>query len=238
MKKIIASLVIACYALTAAAQKEIINDPNAELREINGTFNNIKISGGIDLFLTQSDEEAIAVSASENKFKEGIKTIIENHTLRIFYLGIKGWNNDKKSMRVYVSFKNLEKIEASSACDIQVAGSIKTPTLTFSLSGASNFKGAVNVTDLKMNLSGASDVTIKGFASSVQIESSGASDVKGFDLITDFCTAKASGASDINITVNKELNASASGASDIYYKGDAVIKEMHAGGASTVGKKS
>ncbi len=238
MKKLIASLVVVFSVLVALAQKEIVNDPNAELRSINGSFKNIKISGGIDLFLTQSDDEAIAVSASENKFKDGIKTLVVNNTLQIFYFGNNGGSNSKnKNLRVYVSFKNLESINASSACDIQVAGNINVPALTIDLSGSSDFRGVVNISDLKINLSGASDVMISGVAKNINIETSGASDVKGYNLVTDVCTAKASGASDINITVNKELNATASGASDIFYKGNCVIKEMHANGASSVSKK-
>lgn len=238
MKKIIAGLFFIGIAQFVAAQKEIINDANAERRIINESFTSIKVSSGISLYLSQGDDEALAVSASENKYKDGIKTLVEGGVLKIYYFGSKGWNSDKKNMRVYVSFKNLEKIEAAGASDIQVAGSITVATLKISLSGASDFKGAVAVTNLKIDLSGASDVTIKGSATTVQIETSGASDVKGYDLKTDFCTAKASGASDINITVNKELNAGASGASSIRYKGEGVIKEMHAGGASSVGKKS
>ncbi|MGF2414112.1 head GIN domain-containing protein [Ferruginibacter sp.] len=238
MKKIIASLFFASMVMVATAQKEIVNDPNAEIREVSGSFNSIKISGGIDLFLTQSEDEAIAISASEDKFKEGIKTVVEDNVLRIYYFGDKNWNNFKnKNLRVYVSFKNLEKINASAACDVHVAGVINVPSLMLSLSGACDFKGAVKVTELRMDLSGASDVTIKGIASTVRIESSGASDVKGYDLETDFCTAKASGASDVNITVNKELSANASGASDISYKGDAKLIESHASGASSVSKK-
>jgi Putative auto-transporter adhesin, head GIN domain len=237
MKKLMVSIFISCLALLAFAQKEIVNDANAEARTLTGSFNSIKISGGIDLFLSQGDNESAAVSASEQKYKDDIKTIVENNTLRIFYLGTKGWNKDKKNLRVYVAFKNLESVQASAACDVQVAGIIKVPSLLLTLSGACDFKGAVNVTDLKMSLSGASDVKIKGVATNVHVESSGASDVTGFDLVTDFCTAKASGASDINITVNKELTASASGASDISYKGNAVIKDMHANGASSVSKK-
>lgn len=238
MKKIIASLFFAVTALVATAQKEIVNDPNAEIREISGSFNSIKITGGIDLFLTQSDEEAVVISAAEDKFKEGIKTVVEDNTLKIYYFGEKSWNSFKnKNLRVYVSFKNLQKLDASSACDIQVAGSIKVPSLTLSLSGASDFKGAVNVGELKIGASGASDVTIKGIATSVRIETTGASDVKGYDLITELCTASASGASDINITVNKEIKATASGASDISYKGNAAIKESHASGASSVSKR-
>jgi hypothetical protein len=38
--------------------------------------------------------------------------------------------------------------------------------------------------------------------------------------------------------VNEELNAHASGASSIYYKGSGVIREIKTGGASSVAKKS
>jgi hypothetical protein len=238
MKKIMASVFFAGMAMMAAAQKEIVNDPNAEMRTISGSFNSIKVSGGINLFLTQSDDEAVAVSAAEDKFKEGIKTVVEDNILKIYYFGERSWNSFKnKNLRVYVSFKDLQKLDASSASDIQVAGSIKVSSLTLSLSGASDFKGAVNVNELKIGASGASDVTIKGIATSVRIETTGASDVKGYDLVTEICTASASGASDINITVNKEIKATASGASDISYKGNAQVTESHASGASSVGKK-
>jgi hypothetical protein len=239
MKKLMATVFIYSFALMALAQKEIVNDANAELRTVNGSFSSIKISGGIDLFVSQGENEAVAVSATEQKFKNDIKTVVENNTLRIYYEGDKSWNTSwkNKKLRVYVSFKNLEKIEASGACDVQVSGIIKTTSLVLNMSGASDFKGRVQLENLKMDLNGASDVKIGGTATTVKIESSGASDVNGYDLVTDFCTAKASGASDISITVNKELTAIASGASDISYKGNAQVKEKHANGASSVGKK-
>ncbi len=239
MKKIIAVLMVTCSMLAAKAQKEIINDPNAEPRTLSSNFSSIKISDGIDLFLSQSDAEALAVSASETKYRDAIKTEVANGQLRVYFANEKIWTNWKnRHLRVYVSFKTLEKVEASGACDVQVSGVISVPSLFLSLSGASDFKGAVQISDeLKLNLSGASDVTIKGTAQKVEIESSGASDVKGYELSADYCTAKASGASDIHITVNKELTANASGASDIKYKGDAVIKDQHTGGASSIGKK-
>jgi len=62
--------------------------------------------------------------------------------------------------------------------------------------------------------------------------------VKGYELVTDNCSVRASGASDIRISVNKELNAHLSGASSVYYKGDAVIKDLHSSGASNVSRKS
>jgi hypothetical protein len=147
------------------------------------------------------------------------------------------WNTGNKKLKAYVSFKDLEKLQASGASDVQVAGTINVPSLQLEMTGASDFKGAVKTEILKLDLSGASDATISGVTSSVYIHSSGASDFKGYDLVTDVCSAKASGASDIHITVNKELSADASGASDISYKGNAIIKDQHSSGASSIGRK-
>ena len=238
MKYIPGFFIALLISATVHAQKDIINDPNAELRTINGSFTKIKVSNAIDLYLTQSETEAVAVSATENYIKENIRTIVEDGTLKIYYEGSKGiFGFKKRKMRAYVSFRQLEKLYASGASDVQVSGMISGNSLALIMSGASDFKGAVNLSELSMELSGASDVTIKGIATILTIESSGASDVKGYDLIADKCTAKASGASDVHITVTKELNANASGASDILYKGEAVLKENHSSGASNVSKK-
>jgi hypothetical protein len=237
MKKILLSIMVLGSAYFAMAQKAFVNDPNAEIRNLNGSFNAIKVSGGIDLYLSQFDTESIAVSAAEQKYKDRIKTVIENGTLKIYYEGEKMWSSNNKKLKAYISFKTLQRLQASGASDVQVAGTINGASLMLDMSGASDFKGAVNVSDLSIELSGASDATISGAAKKVTIESSGASDVKGYNLVTEVCNAKASGASDINITVNNEISASASGSSDISYKGTAVIKNSHSSGSSSVSKK-
>jgi Putative auto-transporter adhesin, head GIN domain len=237
MKNIFLSIVFFLVAFISNAQQTIVNDANAEQRTLTGSFTAIKVSGGIDLYLSQSSEEALAVSATEQEYRNNIKTVIENGTLNIYYDSKKGWTKGNKKLKAYISFKNLERLEAGGASDIQVAGSIKSASLSIDISGASDFKGAVDVNSLTMQLSGASDAKISGTAANVTIESSGASDFKGYDLTTENCTAKASGASDINITVNKELNVHASGASDIFYKGSCVVKDLHTSGASSVSRK-
>ena len=237
MKRIFLLFIVFATAYSAKAQNELVIDANAEVRTVSGSFNAIKVSGGIDLYLSQSNDEAIAVSASEDRFKQSIKTTVDNGVLKIRYDGDKLWAMIKnKKLKVYVSFKNLDRLDASGASDVVVAGIIAGNKLDLHLSGASDFKGAVKVNDLQLDLSGASDVKISGTAITVHIASSGASDVKGDDLKTEVCSANASGASDINIAVNKELNVHASGASKILYSGDALIKEMHSSGASKISK--
>jgi hypothetical protein len=237
MKNILLAVALIFINIASDAQQTIVNDANAEQRQLTGSFTAIKVSGGIDLYISQSATEALAVSASEQKYIDDIKTVVENGVLRIYYDSKIRWTKGNKKLKVYLSFKNIERLEANGSSDVHVAGIIAVPSLSLDMNGASNFKGAVNVTNLTMELSGASDARISGTATNVTIQSSGASDLKGYDLVTENCTAKASGASDINITVNKELNVHASGASDVYYKGTGVIRDIHSSGASTVAKR-
>jgi len=224
--------------LASTAQRTIVNDPNVALRSDIKGFHGIHVTNAIDLYLSQSDEEVVAVSAADPKWRDRIRTEVIGGILHI-YLDNRGfiWNGGKK-MRAYISFTHLDVLNASGASDVYVDGVISGDNLEIKLTGASDFKGAIKVGSLKLDASGASDAQITGsVAGMTTIQAHGASDLKGYDLVTDNCDAHVSGASDVRITVNKELNAHASGASSIYYKGEAVIRDLHSSGASSVNKK-
>jgi hypothetical protein len=227
-------------ALHLSAQKTIIHDPNAQLRSV-GNFHAIDVSDAIDLYLSQGDKETVAVSASDTKWRDRIRTeVVGDGELRISLapphrLASEGANH---KLRVYISFTSLDKLTASGESDVYVDGVIAGKVLSISLSGSSDFKGAVLIDELKVEQSGASDAVITGKVSGMtSIEASGASKLKAYDLATGSCDARASGVSEIQITINKELTAHASGASRVYYHGEAIIREMHSSGASNISKK-
>lgn len=236
MKKIGLLLTAIGLVLLATAQQNVVVDPNASVRNLQGIFNAIQVSDGIDLYLSQSDQAAVAVSAADERSKSDIKTELKNSTLFIKYDGDRGWIKKNKKLKVYVSFKELTGINASGSSDVFVLGKLTTTNLDIHMSGACDFKGAVYANKLNLKLSGASDVHISGSVNILDIESSGASDVKSFDLVANYCKANVSGASDVQITVNKELTAQATGASDIRYKGNALLKEKQNSGASSIRK--
>jgi hypothetical protein len=238
MKKFLLLLVSAAFVMSVQAQKTI-NDPNAEVRNV-GSFHAIRVSNAIDLYISQSGSEAVAVSASDERYRNRIKTEVDNGVLKIWFdhdNDWKLWNTGNKKLKAYVSVRELERLTASGACDVMIDGVLRSNSLNINLSGASDLKGNIEVSTLNIDQSGASDVTISGRTGSLKIEVSGASSFRGFDLATENCQARASGASDIKITVTKELNAKASGASSIQYKGNAVIRELHSSGASSVNKR-
>ena len=63
MKRIFV-LLLAVISLQTYAQDAVINDPNAEKRNVSG-FHGVECGGGIDLYLTQGGTEAVAISASD-----------------------------------------------------------------------------------------------------------------------------------------------------------------------------
>jgi hypothetical protein len=239
MKKII-NLVILAATFTIVTAQKTINDVNAEKRNVVG-FHAIEVGGGIDLYLSQGDE-AVAVSASETKYRDRITTEVVNGVLKIRYEYEKGlrinWTSSKMQLKAYVSVKELDKLNASGGSDVRVEGSLTFTKLALGVSGGSDFTGKVDVTDLKANASGGSDIHISGSAKTLDIDVSGGSDFKGFDLTVENCTVEASGGSDVSVTATKELNVESSGGSDVYYKGAAMIRNIKSSGGGSVKKTS
>lgn len=225
-------------SLNSYGQETVINDRNAEVRNVK-PFSAIDVSGAIDVYLSQGNSEAVAVSASEEKYRDRIITEVSNGTLKIYFDGNKlGWNVGNKRLRAYVSFKDVHSLEATGASSFKIDGTISGNNLDVKLTGASNLTGNVKFSKLVADINGASQIKISGSVNDIDIDARGASDVKGYDLAVDGCSVKATGASDVRITVNKEISVNATGASSVFFKGDAVMTNVHTTGASSVSKKN
>lgn len=223
------------FTLSAFAQKTI-NDANAQERQAKD-FTGISVSHAFDVYLTQGNEEKVAVSASDQKYLEYITVEVRNGILHI------GWDHKKKrdlkgnkKLKAYISFKKINKLKASGACDVNIVGSLNADDLDIDLSGASDLAGKITARSLKLDMSGSSDMKLTGEAADLKMKLSGACSFKGFDFATATCDVRASGASDVKITVNKELSADVSGASDISYKGTGLIRDVKTSGASSIRK--
>ena len=162
MKKLL--FILSVFVLSVSVHAQLtINDPNAEVREAKN-FHAISVSNAFDVFIAQGNEEAVAVSASDQKYRDEIKVEVDNGVLKI---GLKnegkfwkGWDGNKMKLKAYISFKNIDKLSASGACDVRVQGTINADDLEIRLSGASDLKeGKFNAKSLDVDISGASDVT-------------------------------------------------------------------------------
>jgi hypothetical protein len=236
MKKLFLSLVI-FVSITAFSQETVV-DANAEKRTLSGSFTGISVSDGVDLYITQGKEESVAVSASEQKYLDRLKTEVENGMLKIYFdsKGINWAINAKRKLKAWVSFTTLEKLHASGGADVKVSGSFNLNDLEMKFTSGASFDGKITAKQLSVEQNSGSSVGISGSAASLKIDVSSGAVFKGYDLAVDYCDAKASSGGGIRITINKELNAKANSGGGIRYKGNAVIKDMNVNSGGMVKK--
>jgi Putative auto-transporter adhesin, head GIN domain len=238
MQKIFSLILLCAISLFSVAQDKIVNDPNAEIRSLNGSFHGIRISNGIELVLKQGGTEAVAVSASTTEYRNKIKTEISNGILKIYYEDKMnwGWNKEKKYLRAYVSFKELDLLDASSGSQTSIDGAMNCNKLTVDISSGAGVKGKIEASVLKVEQSSGSTMRVSGKANSLSVETTSGAGFYGYDLESDNCDADASSGGSIQISVNKELQADASSGGDIRYKGAGVITKLKTGSGGSVKK--
>jgi hypothetical protein len=189
-------------------------------------FSSVSVANGIDLYLTQSTSENIKLTGDPDLIKNVIVTK-EGSTLKIRHANNGGLGKifKGKTVKIYVNYKSLEGIDASGGSDVFTQNTLKTEKLSINSSGGSDLKLQVVTKDIQIRVSGGSDLDLKGSASNMELNSSGGSDVKATDFVVDYAKVNVSGGSDADIHVTKGLEASATGGSDISYKGNAALKK-------------
>lgn len=238
MRKFILLLLIIAGGVSVKAQN-IVYDENAEVRTVE-KFNGIELSGAVSLYLSQGKTIGVAVSAGEEKYNNKIKTEVKNGVLRISVEeGIwNGFNWTNRKLRAYVTVTDLNRLDVSGASYVSTSGTLKSEQLKMDISGASEVKGVIDVNKLDIDISGASVSRLSGTVKEGTIEASGACKVNSYDLVFDKCKASASGAANIKVTINGELNADATGGSNIYYKGAGVGKALNTSGGASIKSRS
>lgn len=239
MKKILLAAGAGFILASACGQQRTersINDANVQKREVS-SFHAIQTEDGIDIYLTQGNEEALAVSASKTEYRDKIVSKVENGVLKLSYDDTWRLNWQGRRLRAYVSAKNIDAIEASGGSDILVQGTLSGDRLQLHQSGGSDFAGAVKLRDLDVEISGGSDVDISGATENLKVEASGGSDFLAFNLMAQNAVIDASGGSDARLNVARELTAEATGGSDIDYKGTPSVKRSSSSGGGSVSKR-
>ena len=237
MKKMILLLVPVMMITVMLKAQNLVYDANAEVRKVS-SFTGVDVGGGINLYLSQGTEQAVAVSAADEKYTAKIKTEVKNGVLRIYLDNgfWNGWNFSNKKIKAYVTVTELNSLEGGGGSLIKLADPIKVTDLNADMSGGSILEGKITGSKLNIELSGGSIAKLDGRFDDVNIDASGGSIFKDFDISVNNCNVDASGGSIINLTVNKELKADASGGSVIHYRGNGVITSVDASGGSSIKK--
>jgi hypothetical protein len=198
-----------------------------------GSFSKIKVSSGIDVFLSQGSKESITVEADENLHKY-ILTEIRNGELNVYTeVGIR----DAERKRVHVTMRNIQSIRTTSAGDVLGQTPIKSDALELSASSAGSINLEITAREVEVNLSSSGDMTLSGKADYLDATLSSAGDLNAFDLVVKDAKVTASSAGDADVNVLEKIVARASSAGDITYKGNPKNVDAHSSSAGGIHKR-
>ncbi len=193
-------------------------------------FHALKVSGGIDVELSQGNELKLQVEADENIIAS-IRTEVKEGVLNIYREG-NIWN--AKTMKIHLTFQQVDAITASGGCYIVSKQKLNFSRLKMDLSGGCDIRLDCNAGNLVCTQSGGCDAILSGKAENGTFNVSGGCDVKASEFYLKNCTIDASGGSDVSVNVTGELTMEASGASDITYFGKPSKILQRAYGASDI----
>lgn len=185
-------------------------------RNISNNFESIKVSQGLDLYITQSNDVSLSVEADEN-LHDIIMTEVENGTLLIYTT-----ENIRRaaSKKINLSIDNISAIKATSGSDVFSTNTIKTNSLELNCTSGADITLDVKTETLNCYSTSSSDIRVSGTTKSLFAEATSGSDIKASDLIAETSKVKATSGADISVNTSKELTARAASGGDIRYSGN------------------
>jgi len=201
----------------------------SEDRKITADFTEIKVSQGIQVFLTQGNDININVEADENII-DLLITEVKGDVLKIYF--------DKnvsraKAKNVYLTIDKITGIKVSSGAHVKSEGVIRAKNLDLSSTSGSGLKLNINASKVTCSTSSGANVKLTGETEHFSGSSSSGSNINANNLIAKTSKASASSGAGISLFASETLNATASSGGNISYKGnpETVNKSKSSGGS-------
>jgi len=198
-------------------------------RDIDEDFTGVRGSSGLDVYLEKGTENKVVVEADEN-LHDLIITEVNNGFLKIkTSSGI----SRAKAKKVYVTYTDLDALEASSGADVISNSIIRADKLSLSSSSGADLEVEIDAREVTAKTSSGADLKVLGRAKYFTADASSGSDLNAKELLVQKCRAEATSGADITVNVKEDLDAKASSGGDIRYYGDPMTvnkKDGHSGG--------
>ncbi len=185
-------------------------------RNINSDFDEIKVSRGLDVYLTQADDVSLEVQADSN-LHDIIMTEVENGVLRIYADENISY---AASQKVMVSFPDIESITATSGSDVFSTNTLRVDDISLTTTSGADMEVDVDANLVDCKSTSGSDLRVSGSAKKLYAEATSGSDIKAGNLKARVCDARASSGADVTVHSSEELIAKASSGGDIKYYGN------------------
>lgn len=203
-----------------------------ETRQV-GEFDQIDVSRGMNVYITQGSPTKVVVIA-DNNLHELIETKVEGSVLKVYVNENIRWAKEKKVM---VTVEKLTGVRTSSGANAWSQNQITSENLELKASSGANLTMEVNATSLTADCSSGANIKLSGSAKEADLETSSGANLKGEELKADNCKMKASSGGNVSATVNERLEAKASSGGNVVYYGEPKSTDVNTSSGGNIHKK-
>ena len=196
-------------------------------------FDELKVSRGMNVYITYGEETKLVVRADENLHK-----VIETEVLGdVLTISAEANIKRAKEKKVFVTTPNLKLLKGSSGSNIFSENQFVTKELLVSASSGSNIKLDIKADKVSVSASSGSNMKLKGVANSLEAKASSGSNIRADDLKAKDCDAKVSSGANIWVTATEKINGKASSGGNVFYYGDPSQTEINRSSGGNVLKQ-
>lgn len=229
------SVVVFSMFLSSCILSPSIKGDGNVVEEIRNTgkFDEIKVSRGMNVYISQGNQTKVVVKADGNLL-DVIETETEGDVLKI-----SSDANIRKATvkKVFVTTPNLVSVGAFAGSNVYSETTIKTNELEISASAGSNIKLSMNTEETNVSASAGSNISLDGKADNFYAKASSGSNIKAEKLTSQSAEAKTSSGANIWITSEKSLKGSSSSGGNVFYYGNPENTDINRSSGGNVIKK-
>ena len=196
-------------------------------------FDQIDVSRGMNVYITQGSPAKVVVIA-DNNLHEIIETKVEGGVLKVFINENIRWAKEKKVM---VTVGKLTGVRTSSGANAWSTNQIMSENLELKSSSGANLTMDVNAKSLQADCSSGANIKLSGLAKEADLETSSGANLKGPDLKTENCKMRASSGGNVSSTVNGKMEAHASSGGNVVYYGEPTETDVNTSSGGNIHKK-
>jgi len=235
MKKILLSRIFLIGIFTSATILSTITAQNKETRPIPDIITQVRVSSGIDLYVTQGNKISIEIEAAKDVMNK-IITEVKGHELRIYTSNHINWRRTTIP-KVHLSVRQINRIVCSAGADVYTVNTIKTDSLELTAKSGADLYATVDTKQLKLTSSSGSDIKVKGKTISLIANAGSGSDIIATDLAAKYVNVRTSSGSDAKVYALESIDAEASSGSDIIFYGEPITRNIKKSSGGDVTQK-
>jgi hypothetical protein len=197
-------------------------------------FTEIYLKGPYEVHLRQSSECGLRIIAEQDYF-DRLEVASSMGKLSIELEG-KNFKN-RKSIEVYIHFKDLQKLQIVGAVDLNCENTIQATNMKLDFEGAGNVELNITASKIISVISGVGNFEIEGETDYHKVEFSGIGKYDARNLLSKYTIVESNGIGSVSVFASEKFKGDANGIGSVNYYGDPDDVSINASGLGSVNRQ-